>query len=97
MDIKQNITDYPGYTPQNSKRLTRQKSQVRMLQFHLKRRKLQTIVEGPRKEGPRCERGQEGVYGSMIRYWDGDRTETLRTSSKNGNMQPQEIGGEENL
>ena len=32
--------------------------------------------------------------GNMIRYWEGrNRREALRVSRKNGNMQPQEVGG----
>jgi hypothetical protein len=32
--------------------------------------------------------------GEMIRYWGGEnRTETLRASRMNGNIQSQEVGG----
>ena len=30
---------------------------------------------------------------NKIRYWRGDRKEALRASRKNGNMQPQGLGG----
>ena len=30
---------------------------------------------------------------NIVRYWVGERTEALRASRKNGNRQPQEVGG----
>jgi hypothetical protein len=33
----------------------------------------------------------------MIRYWVGDRNETLRASRKNENRQPREVEGRETL
>jgi hypothetical protein len=37
--------------------------------------------------------------GSIIRYWggEGNRSEALRISTKNGNWQPWEVGGREIL
>ena len=89
-----NKTEYPGYNSQNSRRLTSQRAQVRIPQSHLRRRRKQSQVRG--KEGPRWERGQGGEKGNMIRYsgWGGrNRTEALRLSRKNGNREPQEVGG----
>jgi hypothetical protein len=48
-NINQKSTDYPGYNPQNSRRLASQSAEVRMLQSHL---------GGRRKQ--RAEGGREG-------------------------------------
>ena len=47
MDISKKSTEYPGYNPQNSRRLTSQRAQVRMPQSHLGGRKKQS-QEGER-------------------------------------------------
>lgn len=39
------------------------------------------------------ERGDTGKKGNMIRYGVGGRSEAPRASRKNGNGQPQEVGG----
>jgi hypothetical protein len=52
-------------------------------------------ISGDRgREGPGWEKRQGGEKENMIRYWRwGDRSEALRASRKNGNRQPQEVGG----
>jgi hypothetical protein len=54
MDISQNSTEYLGYNPQNSKRLTSRRGQVSMLKSHLEaRRKQSEEAEGGRNLGRR--------------------------------------------
>jgi hypothetical protein len=56
MDISQKSTNYPGYNPQNSMRLTSRRAQVRMLQSHLGGSKKQSReAEGGRELGGREE------------------------------------------
>jgi hypothetical protein len=64
---KKKSSEYPGYNPQTSRRLTIRRAQVRMLQSHLggRRKKTQVRGEGRKeteegREGPRWERGQWG-------------------------------------
>jgi hypothetical protein len=42
-------------------------------------------------------RGTERRKENMNRYWGLNRTEALRTSRKNGNQQPWEVGGRDSL
>ena len=44
MDISQKSTEYTGYNPQNIRRLTSQRAQVRMPQSHLDGRRKQSWV-----------------------------------------------------
>jgi len=95
---KKKSTEYPRYTSQNSKRSTSWITQVRTPQSHLGERRKQSQVG---MEGGICE----GKLTSVVveeRQWDrrtwsgigwGKRTEALRDRRKNGNRQPQEIGG----
>jgi hypothetical protein len=70
MDISQKKSiEYPGYNPQNSS----QKAQVMMPQSHFGGRRKQSWG-GRQREGPECERGQEGEKGNMIKYWRGNRS-----------------------
>ena len=47
---------------------------------------------GGGREGPGWERRQGGKEGNMIRYSGENRSEALRASRMNGNMQHQEVG-----
>lgn len=93
MVISQNCTEYPGYNPQNSRKLTSQKAQVRMLQFHLGGRRKQSQEAEGKGEGTKWER--EGKGGKWSGIAGEGRREVLKASRINGHMQPQEweVGG----
>jgi hypothetical protein len=65
VDISQKATQYPGYNPQNSRKLRNRSTQVRMLQSHLGERRMQLLeAEGGRDWvgwGDRKVKGKRGI------------------------------------
>jgi hypothetical protein len=55
-------TEYSGYNPQNSRRLTSQRAQVRMPHSHLGGRRKQS-QDGEEREGPGKESRQRSASG----------------------------------
>jgi hypothetical protein len=92
VDVSQKSTEYLGYNPQNSRRLTSSRAQAKMPQSHL--------GEDNNHRGQReGEAEGKGGGGCVIRYGAGrgGRREALRASKIHGNMQPQGGGSEETL
>jgi hypothetical protein len=71
---------------------------MRMPQYHLEEEEESSHGGGSRREGGTgVGKGQGGEEGNMIRYCGGNRTEALRSSRKNVDRQPWEVGGRRTL